>query len=248
MASTSTETIELAEALRRTNPSVIAAPGDDREVDNVLQASRIADSSVPDGGYGWVVIFGCSIITWWFVGTSYSWGVIQAALVEQNLAAASTIAFVGSLTPTFIPVMALINARIIRNIGARNTGVIGMTLLGVAQVLAGFATYDIRFLFLTVGVLGGIGTSMGFMVVSVTPAQYFNTKRGLANGIVYAGGGLGGACISFVMDALIDSVGLPWTFRIIGLMTLATGVPGAYLVKERASIRTSAFIDRFVSI
>jgi MFS family permease len=86
---------------------------------------------------------------------------------------------------------------------------------------------------------------MGFMVVSVTPAQYFNKKRGLANGIVYAGGGLGGAVISFVMNALIQKVGVAWTFRIIGLMTLATGVPGAWLVKERAPIKKSVFIDRY---
>lgn len=85
---------------------------------------------------------------------------------------------------------------------------------------------------------------MGFMVVSVTPAQYFNKKRGLANGIVYAAGGLGGTAICFVMDGLIHKVGVPWTFRIIGLMTLATGVPGAWLVKERAPIKTSAFYDK----
>lgn len=33
--------------------------------DEVLIASRLADSTVPDGGYGWVMITGCSIMTWW---------------------------------------------------------------------------------------------------------------------------------------------------------------------------------------
>ena len=61
------------------------------------------------------------------------------------------------------------------------------------------------------------------MVVSVTPTQYFSRKMGLANGIVYAAGGLGGTVISFALDTLIHKVGPPWTFRIIGLLTLGTG-------------------------
>lgn len=157
MTTTSSQIVTV-ELESRSNASRTPAPATDQDTSSVLLASRIADSAVPDGGYGWVVLFGCSVITWWFVGTSYSWGVIQAALVEQGLAAPSTLSFVGSLTPTFIPILALVNARLIRNIGARNTGVIGMGLLGLGGLLAGFATHDIKYLFLTAGVLGGIGT------------------------------------------------------------------------------------------
>lgn len=82
------------------------------------------------------------------------------------------------------------------------------------------------------------------MVVSVTPAQYFSRKRGFANGIVYAAGGLGGTIISFALDGLISRLGTTWTYRVIGLITLATGLPAACLIKERAPITASPFIDR----
>lgn len=82
-----------------------------------------------------------------------------------------------------------------------------------------------------------------FMVVSVTPAQYFKVKRGIANGIVYAGGGLGGAIISFVTNGLLESLGIAWTFRVLGFTMLATGLPAAYLIKERAPIRPTSFVD-----
>lgn len=82
------------------------------------------------------------------------------------------------------------------------------------------------------------------MVVSVTPAQYFSRKRGFANGIVYAAGGLGGTIISFALNGLISRLGTPWTYRVIGLITLATGLPSAYLIKERAPITAMPFIDR----
>ncbi|KAL1855818.1 hypothetical protein VTK73DRAFT_8468 [Phialemonium thermophilum] len=93
------------------------------------------------------------------------------------------------------------------------------------------------------GVLLGYGMSLCFMTVSVVPAQYFSRKRGLANGLVFAGGGLGGAVTSFFMDALIQRFGPGWAFRILGFATLATGLPAAWLVRERIPIRTPGFIE-----
>ncbi|CZR62591.1 related to protein MCH2 (monocarboxylate permease homolog) [Phialocephala subalpina] len=211
--------------------------------DTVIAASRLADSQVPDGGYGWVVIFACSILTFWFVGTTYSWGVIQAALVAESVSSPSTLSFVGSLTCSFIAFLALINARIIRAIGARTTALIGVLLLGAGEIFSGFSTRSVGGLFMNAGVVMGVGASLQFMVVSTIPAQYFNKKRGLANGIVYAGGGLGGTIISFAMNGVIEKLGPAWTFRILGLTTLATGLPAAWLIKERTPITTATFIE-----
>lgn len=77
----------------------------------------------------------------------------------------------------------------------------------------------------------------------MTPAQYFKAKRGIANGIVYAGGGLGGTVISFILNALLQKVGIEWTFRIVGLMIMATGLPAAWLIKERAPIRPGKMVE-----
>ena len=82
----------------------------------------------------------------------------------------------------------------------------------------------------------------------MTPAQYFSKKRGIANGIVYAGGGLGGTVISFAMDALIRKLGIVWTFRVLGIAMLVTGLPAAWLIKERAPIKTTTFIEWFVAL
>lgn len=81
------------------------------------------------------------------------------------------------------------------------------------------------------------------MVVSVIPGQYFSRKRGLANGIVYAAGGLGGAVTSFTIDSLIRRLGTAWAFHVLGLITLATGIPAAWLIRERTSVRTPGFVD-----
>ncbi|KAF8184142.1 major facilitator superfamily domain-containing protein [Mycena galopus ATCC 62051] len=204
-----------------------------------------SESQIPDGGYGWVVVFACAVLAWWSVGTSYNWGLIQAALVKQGLSSPSTLSFVGSLTVACVSGLAIINARVIRFFGARRTALAGISLVGLGEILSSFATKNIGALFVTTGIITGIGTrqvSCG-CVASVMPAQYFTKRRGLANGVAYAGGGLGGAVTSFVMNALIQSAGVPWTFRIMGLLTLGTGLPAAWLIKERTTIRTAGFIE-----
>lgn len=128
------------------------------EQDEVIQASLIADSQVPDGGYGWVVIFSCAVLAWWFIGTSYCWGVTQAALVERGLSSPSTLSFVGSLTTACISFLAVLNARVIRKLGSRVTAILGVSLLGFGEILSGFTMKNVGGLFMTVGVVTGIGT------------------------------------------------------------------------------------------
>lgn len=125
--------------------------------DNVVEASRIADANVPDGGYGWVIIFCACIITFWFVGIPYCWGVIQAALVSDGLASSSTLAFVGSLTTTCIAAAAILNGRLIRWLGARKVAFIGTTMMGLGQILSGFAKGNVGALFVTQGLIMGYG-------------------------------------------------------------------------------------------
>ena len=131
------------------------APAD---IDHIASSTEESGSTIPDGGYGWIVITACAAITWWFVGTTYSWGVIQAALVNEGLAAASTLSFVGSMTVACVAILALLNARLVMALGARKSGLIGIGLLSAGEIAGSFATKNVGGLFVTVGVLMGLGT------------------------------------------------------------------------------------------
>lgn len=92
------------------------------------------------------------------VGTSYCWGVLQAALVAQNLSSPSTLSFVGSLWITCIALLALVNARLIRALGAQKTGLLGIGLLGLGELASSFSTKNVAGLFATTGIVMGVGS------------------------------------------------------------------------------------------
>ncbi|EFX03978.1 monocarboxylate permease [Grosmannia clavigera kw1407] len=194
--------------------------GGANEDDPVLEASRLADATVPEGGYGWVAIAGCAVITWCHSGF---------CRVAAN----------GSHTSA----LAIVNARIVRWLGIRRTGLLGVSLLGLGEIVSGSAVHSLAGLFVTAGIVMGLGISLCFTTVSVTPAQYFSRRRGLANDIVFAGGGLGGAATTYLLQVLVQKHGPAWAYRIVGFLTLATGLPAAWVVKERTPIRTTGFVD-----
>ena len=211
--------------------------------DDALEASRVADSTVPDGGYGWVIIAGCAIVAWWNIGVSYTWGVYQTALLERGVGSALVLSFCGSLSPAIMSALAMLNARAMRSLGTRKLAITGITCNALSQIGASFVTHNVVGLFFLPGVLLGIGMSSCFMAFSVAPAHYFSRKRGLANGLVYAGGGLGGAVMSIATNVMIERYGVEWAFRISGIVLAATALPAAWLIKERTPIQASGFVD-----
>ncbi|KAH7923170.1 MFS general substrate transporter [Leucogyrophana mollusca] len=215
-------------------------PEPDAASENTIVVPVVDD--VPDGGYGWVVVSACSLITSFFVGLTYSWGVMQAGLSKQKLAPDSTLAFIGSTTISFVAFGAVVNTHVIRFMGTRNAALLGCFLLGFGQILSGWSARSVGGLFVTNGIIMGFGCSICFLACGTLPAQWFKRRRGMANGLIFAGGGVGGCVWSVLMQSLLDKVGIEWTFRILGFITLVVTMPAAMLLKERTR-RTTASID-----
>lgn len=95
-------------------------------------------------------------------------------------------------------------------------------------------------LILLQGVLFGISGGLLYVPVIKLLPEWFNQRRGLAGGIIFAGGGVGGqypplltsleryvftgdelVCFvfPFILTALLEEVGLRWTLRIWALVT-----------------------------
>ncbi|KAF4472724.1 major facilitator superfamily transporter [Fusarium albosuccineum] len=245
--STTTTAIELLEPSTGTSNRGPYMSGNrdqiDLSTDEILKASILADSTVPDGGYGWVIVGSGAVMLWWALGTTYAWGVMQRALVEDGLSTPATLSFIGSLDAALMSALAIVNSRLMRAIGMRRTAVLGVTVMGGSEILSSFAVKNLGAMFFTSGVLMGTGVSLCSVVTFAVIAQWFNARRGLANGLMFAGAGFGGATLSFAVDALIQRLNISWAYRILGLLTLVTGLPAAWAIRERTPTYTPGFIE-----
>ncbi|GAA5798976.1 hypothetical protein HPULCUR_004385 [Helicostylum pulchrum] len=189
---------------------------------------------IPNGGYGWVVAIVGFLINFVMFGTASIWGVFSNAFATTILKdKASTIELmgVGATLIVCLNVFTPLNP-IMAPLGARTTMMIGSTLMALGIILAGFST-EVWHLYLTQGVLFGIGASIVYMaIVSVIP-QWFTTRRGTAMGISSAGSGFGGLTLSPMVSSLVEKYGLPWTYRIVGLMAFGIGMLASCLIRTR---------------
>ena len=248
MSVTQTENIEL---------SYFNGPDQEREEHTTGAAFTDQDDvplsaieAIPDGGYGWAVVFACAVITFTINGWSGSWGVVQNAIFQEKSVGTETksksitsLPFVGSLGIALTVGLSLGAVRLSQIIGARNSMSLGVVLMGVGIFLSGFTVNHVAGLFFTAGTCAGLGSCITYTTSNSLPVQWFSGKLGLANGLVKLGGGLGGTVMAIVFQALIDRIGIPWALRIVGFVAVVTGLPAALMIREHAPSRRSAFVD-----
>lgn len=108
---------------------------------------------------------------------------------------------------------------------------LGCLLLSSGFITASFA-HTIWQLFLTQGILVGLGVGFTYIPSIAIISQWFEKKRSLANGISSAGSGIGGLLYSFLTEAMITRVSLAWALRVTALIS------GAFLILATMLIRT----------
>ncbi|KIO32296.1 hypothetical protein M407DRAFT_57001, partial [Tulasnella calospora MUT 4182] len=102
----------------------------------------------------------------------------------------------------------------------RNISYLGLVLCVVGLLGSGFATRPVH-LVATQGIVYSIGATMMFFPVCTYLMEWFSVKRGLANGILFTGTGLGGIIVPFGAEILLNRYGqrtafivLVWLFRL----------------------------------
>ena len=116
-------------------------------------------------------------------------------------------------------------------------------MMSFGSLFSSFTVNNLSGLFVTAGILFGLGSSLTYTMCNNLPMQWFSSKLGTANGLVKLGGGLGATTMAIFVQALIDKVGMPWIFRILGFVSLASVVPAALLIRERVPLNNAPFVN-----
>lgn len=104
--------------------------------------------------------------------------------------------------------------------GPRVIATLGGILYGLGVILATFAAPNIFLLYLTFGIIGGIGVGLGYIVALAMLIKWFPDRRGFITGLAVAGFGGGALITSPIAAALIKSVGVSSTFLYLGIAYL----------------------------
>src|SRR5512138_48949 len=103
---------------------------------------------------------------------------------------------------------------------------VGGALTGLSWVLAARAT-TLTDLYLTYGLLGGIGTGIVYVGVIGHMVQWFPDRRGFATGVVAAGYGMGALLTTFPIAELLKESGYQQALVRYGWIFVAVGVLAA---------------------
>lgn len=108
---------------------------------------------------------------------------------------------------------------------------LGVVIFSSGFVAASFAK-DIWHLYLSQGVLVGIGVGFTWIPANALIPNWFTTKRSLASGICAAGSGVGGLIMCFSTQAMLQSFGLPWTLRATACIVFVALFVAAILIRQ----------------
>jgi MFS family permease len=166
------------------------------------------------------------------IGCLYSWGLFtQPLLVAYGWDLRTTTWAYAIANFSLAAVGALIGGFWQDQAGPRKVAMVGVSLWGLGNVLAGFGTsaFGAPWLYATYGIMGGIGAGMAYITPVAMVTKWFPDRKGLAGGLVAAGFGLG---------AFIYNLAVP---RFAGFHAAALHAGGFLAAKAAATAAGSPF-------
>ncbi len=161
------------------------------------------------------------------LGAVYAWSVFRVPLARQFGWSISEVTLTFTISIFVLGVAAFFGGLWLNRKGPRVVALTGGTLYGLGVFLASFS-HNLWWLYLSYGVIGGIGLGLGYIVPVAVLVKWFPDRRGLITGIAVGGFGAGALITAPVATRLIQSVGVLSTFAYLGIaflmVTVVTGL------------------------
>lgn len=179
------------------------------------------------------------VIAMLFAGVLYAWSILKSPLAGEFGWGASELALNFTLAMTFFCIGGLLGAQISKRLGHR-TALISAGILSVAGFVLTAVLNDVSvvMLYITYGVLAGLGIGIAYNVVIATVSSWFPDKKGLCSGCLMMGFGASALILGNLADVMFRST-LGWrtTYIILGVSILVVlSVAGIILRKPSPDV------------
>ena len=180
----------------------------------------------------WIyMIFG--VIAMLFAGVLYAWSILKSPLSEEFGWGQADLALNFTIAMTFFCVGGLLGAQLSKRVGHRVALVVSGVLSAIGFCLtATLKGSGIGALYITYGVLAGLGIGVAYNVVIATVSAWFPDKKGLCSGCLMMGFGASALILGNVADSMFKST-LGWrtTYIVLGVSILAVMLVASLLIK-----------------
>jgi len=164
------------------------------------------------------------------LGAVYAWSIFRIPLARQFGWSIPEVTLTFTISIFTLGVAAFFGGLWLNRRGPRIVALIGGVLYGVGVFLASFSSHGLWWLYVSYGVIGGIGLGFAYIVPVAVLVKWFPDRRGLITGIAVGGFGAGALITAPVATRLIQTVGVLHTFAYLGVAFLiVTVVSGAFM-------------------
>ncbi len=164
------------------------------------------------------------------LGAVYAWSVFRVPLAKQFHWTIAQVTLTFTICIFVLGVSAFLGGLWLNRSGPRIVALSGGGLYGLGVWLASFSADKLWWLYLSYGVVGGIGLGLAYIVPVAVLVKWFPDRRGLMTGIAVGGFGAGALVTAPVATQLIQRVGVLQTFGYLGIVYLAVSMAtGAFM-------------------
>lgn len=163
-------------------------------------------------------------------GTAYASSIFMKPIMEYFKCAKPEAALAFSLIVASLPFGAIAGGKVADQKGPKTVVVVGSVIFALGLILAYFST-SLAILYITYGVMLGIGSGMAYGAIVGASVKWFPDKRGLASGLVVGALGGGPLIIAPVAQSIVVKAGLHNTFLILGIAFAVIMVAAALFVE-----------------
>jgi OFA family oxalate/formate antiporter-like MFS transporter len=139
--------------------------------------------------------------------------------------------FVATIDMVMLASSFLVAGMLQNRIGPRAVATIGGLLYSVGLFLASY-THTLTWLYLTWGVMVGIGLGFGYLAPITVGSKWFPNHRGLVNGLAIGIFAAGSGIFGPIAGRLVENIGWRATFQALAGLFFVFTMVGAYLMKD----------------
>jgi MFS transporter, OFA family, oxalate/formate antiporter len=178
----------------------------------------------------WIAFAG--ILLQMALGAVYAWSVFRVPLAKQFHWTISEVTLTFTIAIMVLGFASFFGGLWLKRVGPRMVALTGGALYGCGVFLASFSEHGLWWLYLTYGVIGGVGLGFAYIVPISVLVKWFPDRRGLMTGIAVGGFGAGALVTAPVATRLIQSVGVLHTFAYLGIAFFVISVASGYFMEN----------------